>query len=383
MTIEILNIEPCELDESHEALRAQIRAFIQETLPEAQSTPLDRAKSWTAYDRKFSEKLGAAGWIGVNWPEQYGARGLTPLHRYVVIEELLAAGAPVQAHWIAERQSATLLMRYADPELAQEIIPRIVAGSCTFAIGMSEPNSGSDLASIETTARRDGDEWVLNGRKVWTTSAHEADYLIALVRSRPKSESRHEGLSQFLIPANTPGVSVQPIVDMLGETHFNEVLLEDVRLPAKYLIGQEGDGWKQVTEELGYERSGPERYLSSTEMLKGALDCADSSNERETVALGELVARYAALRQMSLGVAGMLSRDENPGVAAALVKEAGANLEQDIPQVIHDLNADRDDLDPAFAEMCRYVTQTSVSFSLRGGTREILRGIVSRGLGLK
>ncbi len=383
MSIEIINIEPCEFDDSHESMRREIRAFLHEELPRSQTKAIDRAKSWTAYDREFSGKLGAAGWIGVNWPEKYGARGLTALHRYVVIEELLAAGAPVQAHWIAERQSAALLMRYADSQLAEEIIPRIVQGVCTFAIGMSEPNSGSDLASIESTAYQDGDEWVLNGRKVWTTSAHEADYVIALVRTRPRSENRHEGMSQFLIPAKSPGVTVLPIVDMLGETHFNEVVFDDVRLPAKYLIGQEGDGWKQVTEELGYERSGPERYLSSTEMLTGALDCADVENEREAVALGELVARYGALRQMSAGVASMLSRGENPGLAAVLVKEAGANLEQDIPQVIHELFADRHDLPEEFMEMCRYVTQASVSYSLRGGTREILRGIISRGLGLK
>ena len=266
---------------------------------------------------------------------------------------------------------------------SDEIIPRIVQGSCTFAIGMSEPNSGSDLASIESTARRDGDEWVLNGRKVWTTSAHKADYLIALVRTQSKSDSRHEGMSQFLVPTSLPGVTALPIVDMLGEIHFNEVVFDDVRLPANHLIGQEGDGWKQVTEELGYERSGPERYLSSTEMLTGALDCADIDNDREAIALGELVARYGAIRQMSVGVAGMLSRGDNPGLAAVVVKEAGANLEQDIPQVIHDLFADRTDLPSDFTQMCRYVTQTSVSFSLRGGTREILRGIISRGLGLK
>jgi acyl-CoA dehydrogenase len=379
--IEALHIVPCTLGERCEALRTEVRAFLAEEL--ADYPPVRRAESWVGADEAFSRKLGARGWIGMTWPRRYGGAERSALERYVVIEELLAAGAPVGAHWIADRQSGPMLMRFARDTLAPRILPGVARGETYFCIGMSEPGAGSDLASVRTRARPAEGGWVIDGSKLWTTGAHRAHYMIAFVRTDGAGADRHAGFSQFLVDMRSPGVRVRPIVNLLGEQEFNEVFLDGVWVPEENLIGRAGDGWQQVTSELALERSGPERYMSSTQLLLEMLDAADPRQDREAVALGRLVADYATLRQMSIGVAGMLARGENPAIAAAVVKDQGANLEQGIPEIAFDLFGDRAQAGDALADVMSYVNQAAPSFSLRGGTREILRGIVARGMGLR
>jgi acyl-CoA dehydrogenase len=248
---------------------------------------------------------------------------------------------------------------------------------------MSEPDSGSDLASIRTKAVRTANGWVINGRKVWTSGAHRAHYMIALVRTGERVEDRHAGLSQLLVDLKTPGLTVRPIINQLGEHDFNEVTFDDVRVPHENLIGAEGDGWKQVGAELAFERSGPERYLSSTQLLLEMLDAADADNPRHATAIGRIVAQYGTLRQMSLGVAAMLARGHNPALAAALVKDQGALVEQAMPDIAHDLFGGRVAPGSALEHAMRYTALAVPSFSLRGGTREILRGIIAKGLDLR
>ncbi len=380
-----LLIDPChlppELSQKCEDLRAEVRAFLADAM--ADIPPARRNRNWSGVNAEFSRKLGQRGWIGMTWPKRYGGHERTSLERYVMLEEMLAAGAPVGAHWVADRQSAPLLMRFAPDTLAPLIVPRIARGEAFFCIGMSEPDSGSDLASIRTRARRDGSGWAINGRKLWTSGAHRAHYMIALVRTGESGAGRHEGMSQFLIDMQTPGLTVRPIINQLGEHDFNEVTFDDVQVPHEHLIGTEGEGWKQVGTELAFERSGPERYMSSTQLLLEMLDSADADNPQHAQALGRIVAHYATLRQMSLGVAGMLARGDNPAQAAALVKDQGALVEQAMPDVAHALFAGQappgSDLDAAM----RYSTLAVPSFSLRGGTREILRGIIAKGLDLR
>jgi acyl-CoA dehydrogenase len=377
-----LTIKPCTLDADCEALRQEVRAFLAEAL--ADMTPRQKAENWTGFDAEFSRKLGQRGWLGMTWPKQYGGHARSMLERYVVIEELLAAGAPVGAHWIGDRQSGPLLLRYGSEQMKANMLPKMARGEIFLCIGMSEPDTGSDLASIRSRADRTEGGWVVNGTKLWTTIAHHAHYMIALLRTDPAGENRHAGLSQFLIDLSTPGIAIRPIRNLMGEAHFNEVVFEDVMVPADSLIGQQGDGWKQVTAELGFERSGPERYLSSIQLMIEMLDAAAPDNQRHTVALGRLVAEFATLRQMSLGVAGMLARGENPALLASIVKDQGALLEQKIPEIAHDLfGVDLGVRDSSLADVLAYVAQAAPSFSLRGGTREILRGIIAKGLGLR
>ncbi len=379
--MQALRIEPCTLPPACEDLRQQVRTFLAETLADFPAEK--RVRNWSGNSPAFSAQLGARGWIGMTWPKRYGGQDRSPLERYVVLEELLSAGAPVGAHWVAERQSALLLMRLSPELLAPRIVPGIARGETYFCIGMSEPDSGSDLASIRTRAHKTDAGWVVNGRKVWTSNAHRTHWMIALVRTGTQGELRQAGLSQLLVDMTTPGLTVRPIINQLGEHDFNEVTFDDVLVPHEHLIGAEGEGWAQVSGELAFERSGPERYLSSSQLLLEMLAEADPTNTRQAVALGRIVASYAALRQMSLGVSGMLARGENPAVAAALVKDQGALVEQAMPDIAHDLFGGLAAPGSTLAQVMSHTARAVPSFSLRGGTREILRGIIAKGLGLR
>jgi acyl-CoA dehydrogenase len=379
--MQALSIAPCTLPPECETLRAEVRAFLAETM--ADMPAMKRVRNWVGADPDFSRALGKRGWIGMTWPKRYGGHERSALERYVVMEELLAAGAPVAAHWIAERQSALLLMRLSPELLAPRIVPGIARGETYFCIGMSEPDSGSDLASVRTRAVRTDAGWVVNGRKVWTSGAHRAHYMICLVRTGTGGEQRHAGLSQLLIDMTSPGLTVRPIINQLGEHDFNECTFDDVLVPHEHLIGTEGEGWSQVNGELAFERSGPERYLSSTQLLLEMLDAAEPDDPRHAVTLGRVVAQYATLRQMSLGISGMLARGENPATPASLVKDQGALVEQAMPDIAHDLFGGIAAPGSALAETLSYTARAVPSFSLRGGTREILRGIIARGLGLR
>lgn len=319
------------------------------------------------------------------WPKQYGGHERSALERYVVLEELLVAGAPVAAHWIADRQSGPLLLRFGTEQQRMRFLPAIARGEMYFCIGLSEPGAGSDLAAVRTRATRVDGGWRLNGQKIWTTIANQAHMMIALVRTSGDASSRHQGLSQFLVDLKSPGVTVKPIVDMVGESHFNEVFFEDVFIPDDMLVGTEGEGWKQGTAELALERSGPERYLSSYRLLHELIAAAGPAPGDEVRNLiGTLTSELWTIRQMSLSVAGQLAAGADPTLEATVVKDLGACFEQDLPRVVQAIiDTELDKSNAALRAVMNYLLQTSVSFSLRGGTREILRGIIARGLGLR
>jgi acyl-CoA dehydrogenase len=370
-----------EMPPECETLRQQVREFLGDALKDL---PVGvRAKSWQNNDRAFSRRLGAQGWLGMTWPKKFGGHERTALERYVVNEELLAAGAPVGYHWISERQSGPLLIRYAPETLAPKLVPLIAKGELGFCAGLSEPDSGSDLASIRTRAKRVAGGWEITGRKVWTSRAHDCEYMIALVRTGEKTAERHAGLSQFLVDITAPGIEVLPIQTQLGTHTFNEVVLDGVFVPDECLIGTEGEGWSQVLNELKHERSGPERFLSSTQLYQKMIDVTDPSDAGQNEALGRVFSKYLALRSMSQGIALMMASGDDPAVPASLVKDQGALMEQSIPQLASDYFAERGRSDPAFVEAIDYLTVAAPSFSIRGGTREILRGIIARGLGLR
>lgn len=367
-----------------EAMRPKVREFLGR---EIGSIPtVVRADSWMAYDAEFSRKLGQAGLIGITMPKRFGGLEQGYFARYVVSEELLAAGAPVSAHWIADRQSAPLILRYGTREQQDRFIPPIIRGECYFGIGMSEPNSGSDLASIGTRAVRTDKGWVLNGRKVWTTNAHRSHYVVALVRTSETSESRHAGMSQFIIDLKAPGVTVRPIRDLTGDEHFNEIFFDDVELDEDALVGEQGNGWEQVMTELAFERSGPERFLSSATLFRTLIEAVGPEpNAMQAAAIGRLTAKLHSLRMMSISVTAQLENGANPAWAASLVKDVGTEFEQEIPEIASQLLAEQPRVDSGsdHAQVLALLTMLSQSFSLRGGTREILRGILARGMGIR
>ena len=366
-----------------EGLRAEVRDFLATEL--AARKPRDRARSWSGFDADFSRKLGERGWIGMTWPKAYGGHERSALERYVVLEEMRAAGAPVAAHWIADRQSGPLLLKVGTEEQRRSILPRIAAGECFFCIGMSEPDSGSDLAAVRTRATPVEGGFRVTGTKLWTTYAHKSHYMILFCRTGSQEE-RQGGTSQLLVDLNTPGITIRPIADLSGEHHFNEVVFEDAFIPDSALIGRMGDGWNQVMGELAFERSGPERFLSSFTLLVElvrALGNAPSDRAREAV--GRLTAHIVTLRRLSRSVAGMLQNGENPALQAALVKDLGALVEQEIPEIVRGVVSVEPSLqaDTELAAVLAHTILNAPAFSLRGGTREILRGIIARGLGLR
>jgi len=367
-----------------EALRAEVRAFLAEEL--AGMPPVERAKSWTGFDADFSRKLGQRGWIGMTWPRAYGGQDRSNAERYVVIEEMLAAGAPVAAHWIADRQSGPLLLRYGSEAQKREHLPKMAAGECFTCIGMSEPDVGSDLAAVRTRAEPVEGGFRVNGTKLWTSSAHHAHFMLLFCRTSGSPADRHKGTSQLLVDLSLPGIEIRPITDLAGELHFNEVVFEDAFVPAEALVGTEGNGWEQVMSELAYERSGPERFLSSMALLNEMVRMlGESPSDAAAVAVGRLVAHLTTLRYMSRGVATMLERKEDAGLHATIVKDLGAMFEQEIPSIARAL-IEIDPSVPASREFGRLLAFTNASipaYSLRGGTREILRGIIARGLGLR
>lgn len=379
------SFEVATIPQEDEALREPVRRFLAESLPAV--APAQRARSWMGFDADFSRALARQGWLGLTLPKKYGGGGRSAFARFVLSEELLAAGAPVTAHWIADRQSGPLILRYGTEAQRERFLPAIVRGEAFFSIGMSEPDTGSDLAGVRTRALRTDNGWLLSGRKIWTTNAHRTNFMCTLVRTSGTTADRHKGLSQVIVDLSLPGISVRPILDITGDRHFCEVLFDDVELPADALVGQEGGGWEQVTAELAFERSGPERLLSSIVLADtwlAHLRRQSSVSAATLAALGRIASRTAVLRGMSLGIAAQLNRGEQPVLAASFVKDLGTEFEQALPGWVAQL-IEQDDAvaAPALMQTVAYLTQIYPSFSIRGGTRQILRGIIARGLGLR
>ena len=348
-----------------------------------------RSNSWCALAPEFSRKMGDAGLLGLTLPCEYGGGGLTNLERYVVVEEVLFAGAPAGFHWVADRQSGLLISRHGTREQKEQLLPGICRGELCFCIGLSEPDAGSDLASLRANARKVDGGWILNGTKVWTTSAQVADYMIGLFRTDLEPASRHAGMSQFIIDMkNTKGLEVSPIRDLAGHEHFNEVSFVDAFIPESALLGSENNGWNQVLEELSLERCGPERFMSCMvlytdliDLVRGQPEAFDLGQVRRIV--GDLVANLATLRSMSISATTMLTEGKNVSLQASMVKDIGAEYEQTLPTTVQQIldsssakGPSRDSLWKVLANL----TMIAPSFSLRGGTIEILRGIIAKEL---
>ncbi len=363
-------------------LREEVRAFLAQE--QAAGSFIPQCDAWIGgFSPEFSAKLGQHGWLGLTWPRKYGGHERSALERFAVTEELLAAGAPVAAHWIADRQTGPLLLRYGSEEQRQRFLPAIARGECYFAIGMSEPDAGSDLAAIRTSARRVEGGWRLQGRKIWTSWAHRAHYTIVLCRTSPPEQNRHAGMSQMIVDLAAPGVSIQPIISIAGTHHFNEVIFDDVWIPDSMVVGQVGQGWKQVISELAFERSGPERSFSTFPLLLELIQqLGPLPDERSAEAIGRLVARLWTLRRMSLAVAHQLESGALPDVEAALVKDQGTRFEREVAEVTRTLLPVAPALDAPdrLDILLAQALLTIPSYTLRGGATEILRGIVARKL---
>ncbi|MFV0524502.1 MAG: acyl-CoA dehydrogenase family protein [Acidimicrobiales bacterium] len=266
--------------------------------------------SWiNGFSKEFARIMSREGWIGMGWPEEFGGRNRPPIERLVVAEEMISAGAPIAAMWFADRQMGPTLISYGTPDQRAEYLPAMLAGETTWCIGMSEPDSGSDLASLVTSAQRDGDEFVVNGQKIWTSFGDVADYVYLICRTS-KDGPPHKGISEIIVPMDSPGIEVRPITDMIRNRHFCEVYFTDVRVPVENLVGVEGDAFKQTMRQLEHERGGIDRLMSNRALYDLAVDRADTSDPlvRQTIAeletgyrIGRLLVYREVLKQAPAG----------------------------------------------------------------------------------
>ncbi|MEH7246215.1 acyl-CoA dehydrogenase family protein [Neobacillus niacini] len=381
--MKMFEIPVVELPKDTEELRQEVRQFIREEIESGSFEP--KCDSWlSGFSAGFSKKLGEKGWIGMTWPKKYGGGERSSFERFVVTEELVSAGAPVAGHWFADRQSGPLFLKFGTEEHREFFLPKIAKGEIFFAIGMSEPNAGSDLSAIQTRAIKVDKGWIVNGSKIWTSGAHEAHYMTTLCRtSSMDPESRHRGMSQLIVDLSTPGITIRPIHLMSGEHHFNEVFLEDVFVGDEMVVGEIGNGWNQVMAELAYERSGPERFLSTYPLLN---ELTNVLLEKEDInglnKISNVVSRLWTLRNMSLGIAQLLENGTPSNIIASLVKDQGTKLEQEMAEIarllvsVYPSTQSGSRLEKLMAQS---ILQ-SPGFTLRGGTTEILRGIVAKGV---
>jgi alkylation response protein AidB-like acyl-CoA dehydrogenase len=381
MTAQAFRFDPIELPPEAVALRHEVRAFL------AEHRDLMRGAE-DGRSRAFSGAMAERGWIGMTWPKQYGGHERSALERYVLVEEMLAAGAPLGFHYTADRQSGPNILRFGTEAQRQRFLPRITRAEISFCIGMSEPGSGSDLAGTRTRAVKVDGGYRVNGSKLWTSNAHHAEWMILFCKMAREGEEvdRHAGATQFLVELKSPGIEIRPVRNLLGEHHFNEVFLTDLFVPDDCLLGEEGSGWKQVTSELAFERSAPDRFLVFFKLLKEMVRVAGPDPDRATAAaIGRMVAQLATLRRMSLSIAGMMQAGEQPLTEAAVVKDLGTRYEQDLPIVARTLFPAEPDLtsSDAYVALAASAIMNAPRLSIQGGTREILRGIIARGLGLR
>lgn len=379
------DLRPKPLPDACSDLRRDVRGFLADELASGGFTPM--IDSWLrGFNRNFSRKLGDRGWVGMTLPPQYGGHGRTQCERFVVVEELLAAGAPVAAHWVADRQIAHSILQFGSDGQRNELLPAIASGGCVVGAGYSEPDVGSDLASVRTRANRVDGGWKISGTKVWTSQGHHMDYFVVLCRTSPLAEDRHEGLSILIVRMPNDGVNVRPVLLMTGEHHFNEITLDDVFVPDDMVLGDVGGGWKIITSDLTLERSGPERFLSTFSLLVELSRRAECSGDKAAkLAVAGLYSRLWALRSMSLAVAEAMDEGRNPAVGGAIVKDMGTRFEKDVGETARRVIASEAHFEAtdAFTRHLAFAVMHSPAYTLRGGANEILRGIIARGLGLR
>ncbi len=382
-----------------EAFRAEVRGFLDETLTPA-FWEYQRARRHPGWSPEFSRAAAARGWLGIAWPKQYGGQERGIIEQMIYMEEMAYAGAPQEHHRRAVQQVGPSIMRFGTEQQKAEYLPAITAADISFAMGLSEPNAGSDLAGVQTQAVRDGDDYVLNGHKCFTSGAHFSDYLWTVARTDPDAP-KHRGISIIIVPLRAPGVDVRPLIDLQGLHHFNEVLMRDVRVPVANRVGEEHRGWYVNAATMDFERSGIARIAG----LRRLLDrCAAAVREAPPEArrrqarqrLAELAVAVEVSRLLSYRVAWLQDGGRAPNYEVSIQKILATETIQRLHQFIvnfHGLPGLRvlgdagpaagDDEDSGSAGGWGPGYVNAVRATIGQGASEIQRNVIAtRGLGL-
>jgi alkylation response protein AidB-like acyl-CoA dehydrogenase len=353
-------------------------------------------ESW-AITREWNRKLGRKGWLALTWPPEYGGLGRSHVDQFILDEEMAAEGTPtgietaITIGWVCPT-----IMIYGTEEQKQQYLPPAARGDITFCLGYSEPNAGSDLAAVRTTAVEEGDTFVVNGQKVWTTIAHRADYCWLAARTDP-NVPKHKGISMLIVDMKTPGITVQPLINMTGFHSFNEVFFDNVRVPAKNLVGQKNRGWYQLAIALDFERSGVGTPAKVKKMVEKLVRyCKETRRDGRLLAeepdvrrkLAQLSVEAEVLRILCYRITWLQTKGKVPSYEASVSKVFGAELLKRLTDgAMHILGPfsqiDRGSKWAALQGEVLRLFLTSPSMGIGGGTNEIQKSIIAmRGLGL-
>jgi alkylation response protein AidB-like acyl-CoA dehydrogenase len=367
---------------AQDAFRSELQGFLREELSGGTEDG--------GYNRGFSKKMAARGYIGIAWPKEYGGRGLGSVEQMIYTEEMILHKAPRGYHFTAERQVGPSLVLHGTEEQKREWLPKIINADVSFALGLSEPGAGSDLAAVQTRAARDGDDYIVNGQKIWTSGGHLADAIWLVTRTDP-NVPKHKGISCLMVDLKSPGVTIRPLYDMTGEHHFNEVFFEDVRVPANRRVGEENRGWYILAEHLDFERSGIERLVDLEHLFRSVMDFAKEEslagrlNPAVRSKLAELKIEVEVGRLMCYRVAYLQSIGRVPNYEASMAKAYGTEWSQRMMRAAMELvGLNGGGAAPGtLASQVQKLYLNSVSRTIAGGTSEIQRNIIAtRGLGL-
>lgn len=376
--------------EEQKRFRQEVREFLENEIRQGLWEPM--CDGWIqGYNPDFTRRVAQRGWIGLTWPKEYGGQGRSHIDRLILTEEMLRYGAPAACHWFADRQVGGAILAFGTEELKREFLPRIASGEAYFGVSMSEPGAGSDLASLQTRAVEDGDYYVINGQKTWTSCAHFAHYFYLVARTDPQAP-RHRGISEFIVAADSPGLTRLPIIDITGTEAWNDLFFDNVRVHKRYLIGQKNRGFYQILNQLDYERSGMERLMGNYVLFEAIIRFARENKLSQDPAirfkLAQLQIEFEVGRLLIYRVASVMEEGRAPTWESAMSKAFCTEFEKRVANTAMEVLGPYGQL----VKGSRYVPLRGIAahsylgsrgYSLQGGTTEILKNILAtRGLGL-
>jgi alkylation response protein AidB-like acyl-CoA dehydrogenase len=380
------------LSPEQEAFEKEIRRFVDENFtPELRAEVEREQYSIGPLGKQFLKLMGRQGWLGIGWPREYGGQGRGAIEQWLFLEEMAAENLPTGALTLSS--AGPTLMRVGSEQLKSEYLPKILSGEVEFAIGYSEPNAGSDLASLQTQAVREGDSYLINGRKIYTSAAHHSTHIWLLARTDPNAP-KHRGISILILPIDAPGVTIRPLYTM-GSERTNEVFFQDVRVPAGNLVGEENKGWYYVSMALDFERLMPHRR--TRRFLDNLIDYAKntvvdgqplSKHPRVRTTLARLAVDVEVTRLFSLRSAWMIERGQVPNAEASILKVWITELNERIALAAQDIMGpyatlrENDPLAPAEGRLEKLYRGFPMH-KFAGGTNQVMRNIIAqRGLGM-
>jgi len=377
------------LTDEQEKFRLEVRKFLEDEIKQGLWQPT--CDAWImGHDPEFTKRVAKQGWIGLTWPKEHGGQERSFIDRLVLTEEMLRYGAPAACHWFADRQIGGAIVHYGTEEQKRELLPIILKGEAYVGLGMSEPDAGSDLASLKTKAAEDGDDYIIDGQKTWTSGGSKMNWIYLVARTDPDAP-KHRGISEFFFETSLPGVDVQPIVDITGGVHFNEVFFENVRIPKKCLIGEKNKGFYQILNQLDYERSGMERLMGNYPLFDALIQYTKETKRKGKPLsedpvirpkLAQLQIEFEIGRLHMYRVAKVMDEGRAPNWESSMSKAYGTAFEQHLASTAIEILGLYGQLSPQsklapIQGMAYHSYLSSKGYSLQAGTTEVLKNILA------